>query len=503
MAIKKIDSNATGLRFAEEVESKVLPGAPIWYPLEPNSYKDFGGQLSTVARNPINASRQRKKGTITDLDASGGFSQDLTQNNTTRLMQGIFFAKAREKGTTGSLHAAGVVITGVSATQVTAAAGMDRFKVGDLVLLSGFGVAGNNGLKMVTAAAAGAIDCAGLTEEAAPPAGAKVEVVGFQFDAGDLSIAMVGGLPRLTSAGGQDMTTLGLIPGEWVYLGGDGAGTRFTNNSGFARVNAVAAGYVEFDKTDWTPQVEAGGALTIRLFLGIVLKNESDPALIQRFTYQLERYLGKDDDGDMAEYLPGAVANEWTIDMKQADKITTDISFVATDNEQRTGLDGLKGGTRPNVASGECFNTTSDFARIKLAKVNAADAAPVPLFAFATEMQLSVKNNVTPNKAIGTLGAFDVSAGTFEVGGKLTAYFSDVNAVKAVRENADVTIDIAIAKNNAGMVFDIPLIALGDGRLSIEQDKAVVLPLEMNAAESKFNHTLLVNVFPYLPTIAG
>ena len=58
-------------------------------------------------------------------------------------------------------------------------------------------------------------------------------------------------------------------------------------------------------------------------------------------------------------------------------------------------------------------------------------------------------------------------------------------------------------KKNNGLIWDIPLLSLGDGRLSVEQDKSITLPLETNAAESKFGHTLLFQVFGYLPDAAG
>ena len=505
--LTKIDSNVTGLRYCEEDSYKVVSGDEVWYPLEPNSYADFGGQVTTVARNPINPSRQRKKGVVTDLDASGGFETDITQTNLQDILQGFFFADLRKKEEFAA-------ITNVDATGDTydAASGL-AFVVGDLVFAAGFDDAANNGLKEVTSVTAdtdfGVAEA--LVDDASPAAGHSIVRVGIVGAAGDIDVDASGSLPILTSTV-FDFTDLGVVPGEWVYIGGDSAALAFSNaaNNGFARVRSIAANILTLDKTEATMVTEASTTETIQIFFGRVLKNETGTDIVRR-TYQLERQLGAPDDASpteiQAEYVVGAVPSEFELSVPTADKIIANLTFVGADNETIDGPTALKAGTRPALAEADAFNTSSDIPRIKLAIVEAADAAPTALFAFAEDITLTLNNNVSPNKAIGVLGAFEVTAGTFEVGGDMTAYFADVDAIEAVRANADITLDFHLVKDNAGITIDVPLITLGDARLNVEQDQAIKLPLSTEAAsgakiDSALDHTLLMVFWDYLPDAA-
>lgn len=489
----KIDSNDTGLRFAQEECLKQLPVSPVWYAQEPDSYGDFGATTTTVARNPINPSRQRKKGVVTDKDATASYTTDLTSNNHQVLLQGFMFAAARHKATTVPIGLAQVPITEVVAADgfAMAPATQALFKVGMLVLADGFTNPANNGLKVVTASTAGDVLCAGLVDEAAPPASASLQAVGFQ--GGAYSIAVNSGVVTLVGTG---LDQLGLIPGEWIVVGGDEVGNSFVNNKGFARVDAITATALTLGKTGWTPVAEAGTGKTIRLFTGVVIKNESDPALIERFSYQFERTLGNDGDGTMGQYVIGAVANELTMTVASADKVTVELGFVGCDSEVTSGATGLKTGSRPPLVSGDAINTSSNVKRLALGVVG----DPVALTAFNTDMELTISNNASGAKAIGVAGNFDISVGTFDVGGSTTGYFQDVRALDAVNNNADVTLDLIMVSNNTGIVWDIPLLALGNGMLAVEKDQAVTVPLDNVAGESKFGHTLMYNYFPYVPS---
>jgi hypothetical protein len=508
--VNTISSNGSGLRIALEDSLKTLPVTPIWNPVEPNSYGDFGGNISTVARNPISASRQRLKGVTTDLDATAQFTVDLTQTNISDLLQGFMFANFIRKTEFGG--ASEVTNVDGTANEYDAAAGLDAFAAGNLIFASGFGDSANNGLKQVSSAAAAALGVVeSLNDEAAPPAAAKLVLVGHQSGGGDLDVDVAGTYPALTSTV-LDFTTLGINPGEMIFVGGDLTVEQFANavNNGFKRVRSVAANRLEFDKSDQAMVAETTTSETVRLFFGRVLKNRTGTDIVCP-TYQLERTLGAPDEAQptqiQAEYVVGAVANELTMNINTADKITADLNYVGVDVEFVDGPTALKAGTRPTLQSADAFNTSSDFSRIRLAQVVEGNVAPDPLFAYVSELSLGINNNVTPAKAVGTLGAFGLTSGTFEVSSQMTAYFQNVAAVQAVRNNADVTLDFVIAKQNAGISFDLPLVSLGDARNNVEQDQPITLPLTADAASGSkistdLDHTLLMVFFDYLPNAA-
>lgn len=615
--LNKIDSNSTGLRYARNSSLGVLPVAAsqVWLPLEPNSYTDFGGQITTIARRPINPSRQAKKGVVTDVSANIGFNIDLTQRNLQDLMEGYWFARYHRKDETlyngitiasvsastddwilnnieintlalnaagsgysvndvitlagGTFQTAGQVtvntvdgmggITGFTLTRrgvysvstasftqgsVAPSGGtgatfnmgtfqaihtFNQFVSSALVFVRGLVDDANNGLHKLNAnfASNTTISTADeLVDDASPATDATIVVVGYEFASDDAKIDASGTLPKLTTeAMGTDLTTLGLSVGEWIFIGGDGAAESFavTNDNGFARIRSIAAHAIEFDKTAETMTTNAGSSKTIRIFFGRFLRNEQGTSIV-RTTNDFERILGANDDSDLtkqqAEYVVGGVNNEATFNFKTADKATVDLTFIGlrTDHIDEN-VDGANtilskaavvagsSANAPAIEEADGFNTSSDVTRIKMSLTSNSDANVTPLFAYVTDLTFTVKNNLDPNKAIGVLGAFEVTAGLFEVGGSVTAYFSDVAAVEAVQNNEDITIDAHFVKQNAGVSFDLPLLSLGNGKPDVAIDKAITLPLDLLAASgakvfSGLDYTASLTFWDYLPDLA-
>lgn len=510
----KQDSNSTGLRYAEADATGMIyeSPAPTWYGLEPNEYDDFGADISQVARKPINEGRQRKRGKIVDLEASAGWTADLVDIGIRRLYRGLFISDFDETPTTAPMAQGGttVTITAVdgAAEQYEAASGLNIFLVNSLIFASGFTDNANNGLKLVSAVAAGAVDVSGsnlVTE--VPPAGAKLEMVGYQFASATLDVDIDDAtFPRLKRASGVfDFTTLPLSVGQWIFVGGDSAALRFNTaaNSFWGRIRAIAASYIEFDKTSSDLANETGTGKTVQIFFGHFIKNQKLRANQVRQYYWFERTLGEDDDGTQAEYVKKALIDEAVIEIPGQDKATIQMTAVGTDVTHRTGLEGVWPGSRPDIPIEDAFNTSSDVKRLKIAAVSATDPNPDPYFRYVEELSVTIANGINPNKAVSVLGAFDQTLGTFEVDAETNAFFATVAGSIAIRNNTEATLDMILVRDNVGIVFDLPSVTLSGGQNDVEQDEAIMVPLEILAGECPNGYTASVGFFPYLPALVG
>lgn len=604
MAADKQDANLVGFYKTREAVLGQVPATASWLTREPNSFDDLGAEYTKVARKPFSPSRQRKKGSTTDMDADGGYNEDVTQHNMQGELEEFFFARIRgtaevaapalfakvftvnaatdvatfagghglatadgpftasaattlpagmvagtpywvivtgattlKFATSRALALAGTAIdltdTGTGALTLTRAnkvsttddsysvnAVPDGVIAGSVLNARGF-AAGNNGRRTVSGVTASKITVAeNLTDEAAPAAGASLKVVGHKFAVGDLEMVVLESAPDVIS-GFQLIATAGsflaynLVPGSWLYIGGDVDGSYFTDADdvrvgGYARIalDGVSADgkTVAFDKSTFPPEDLDGSGKAVVIYFSDVLKNEDDPDLIVRFSSIMERTLGKDNDGTQSEYLTGAVASELTWNSPLANLVNVDLKYVGQRAGLRTGAEGplsRRAGNDIVKALGEdAFNTSSNVYRLRMAMIDPATLNPSPFFARVTEWTGTLNNNVSSAKAQGVLGGFDTTVGNFDFDAELTAYFSTVEVIHAVKCNWDVTFDAIYAKANAGIYMDVPLVSLGGGRLDIEQDAAIMVPLQAAAAESPFGHTALIGWFDYLPSAA-
>lgn len=509
-AVGLLLSNVTGLRVAKEQSLKVLPGSPIWNPQDPNGYSNFGGEVKTLERDPIRDDRQNAKGVIVALSAAGEYTMDFTYATMKHVIPSFMYANFRPYADFGGNGE----ILSVTASTFTAASGLTVYAANDLVFADGFDkILGNGGLHLVTNAVAATLTVAETMIAETPPASATLAKVGKQFAAGVLDVVTTGPLPVITGAAGN---FTGMLPGEWFYAGDStNALFSFTNaaNNGWKRIRTVAAdgSSVTVDKSRLAMVSEANTTSTMRIYLGRRIKNETGTNIV-RTSLQFERTLGAPDDASptliQSEYILGAVGNQLDFDYKAQDKLTCTLAFVACDVEQRTAAVGVKAGARPVLPRLPAFNTSSSVKRIRLSTVSNNNVAPTPLAGEVLNLKMSINNGIKGIAVIGTLGFFELVAGNFKVTADLEALFLTVAAQDSVRQNADVTLDMIHVESNTAFTVDMPLLTLGDGRAKVVKDDPISIPLSAGAnsgeeVDSRLDHTLFMNFFDYVPTIAA
>jgi len=98
------------------------------------------------------------------------------------------------------------------------------------------------------------------------------QIVGYQFEKGELSISVNGEtvtfLCRKT-----DPSLLGIVAGQWVFIGDDNPGSAFKHNVGYARMKHFNSASFDVDGLTWDPHNDSGENLSIKIYFGEFIKS--------------------------------------------------------------------------------------------------------------------------------------------------------------------------------------------------------------------------------------
>lgn len=486
-------TNNFALAYAVEQSLGVLPGSPTWKLLEPNSIGKFGSNLATVARGPISKDRQRRKGVITDNDSGVDFEVDFTVDAFLDFAAGFMFS--RFKG------AEVYRPTSVTSTHYVVPVGT-ALPQNALVYVRGCTNAANNGLKVVGAGSTTTtIVTSGLAAESiAATANVTVEVCGIRAGTSDVTVDASG---NLTSTA-LDFTTFGmgltLLPGTFIWVGGDTAHAFATAaNRGYARVRAVAANLLTLDKKATTWVADAGTGKTIDIYVGRFLRNvDVDHADYVESSFQFEgAYANLQNPGPGAEYeySKGNYCNEMSFQLPLANKATVGLGFIGTDTPAPSTTRATNAASPLVPVQTSALSTSTDIARLGVQKYDETG-----LTTDFKSLTLTLKNNVSAEKVLGTLGAKYLNTGLFEVDLTCQVLFTDSDVVAAVRANEQVTMAFAVRNSDGAIVGDIPSMTLGGGNRDFPANETILASLTGQAyRDPSLGYSLGVTVFPYAP----
>ena len=482
-----VDTNSISLALCKEPISGTLPksGTKAVY-LEPNGIPDFGGSISTVARAPISANRQQRKGTITDFSSTVSVEQDLTVSSFLSVIDGAVLSEWQ-----------GVPALEVSTT-TTSALTVGKTPVAipanSLVYLTGF--QHNTGLKKVkSAVTAGAtsINIDGLT---AGDSGTAF-VCGYEASTGDIKSTATG-LVSTT----LDFTTLPLFKGQAIFVGGDGESTSFTNGgiTGLARVVKVEAKTLTLDKLEGTFTDDSGDAKTIRIFFGQFLRNVPvNDALFHAHSYAMElTYPGLvDTEGaatDGYEYSIGNKINTLELGMSVNDKATLNFTTFGLDTNPVSATS--QGWDVSNPRFVEAFSTPSDFLRLRVQGVDEEG-----LTSYFKDCTLSINNNISAENVLAKLGPAFTNIGTLNVSLSGNIVFTNPKVTDKIRNNCTCSADLCLSNNDGSIYIDLPRITLGDGKKDFAVNEKVKLSLTGTSfVDDDYDYSVGITYFAYLPT---
>lgn len=460
------DANRTKIGYSQrETAYGVIPTSPVI-----RNLRITGGGLTIdpqfVESKELRTDRMPGEPILVGIDAGGSLPLEWSWRNADDIIEDavqslwVRTPVRDNNGTADSEITDVTVTTGVYTILTTGASNTDyhfgAYAIGHLVRASGFLNAANNGLYRVSAATATSVTLGNTSvAEAAPAAAARLKVVGFRGAAGDITATATG-----LASTALSFTTLGLVQGQWIKVGGSVAGEQFATaaNNGWARINGtITATALPLDNLPVGWSVDAGAAKTIAVYIGDVVKNgvtESTRTYEQQYPDLLVPEY---------DYLPGMAVDEFTLSVRARQPIEASVKFMAASGVNTT----VRAVGATDVAA-----PTNDVMSAS-ANVGVVAENGLALSAAVTSFDLTLRNSKRRRDVVGSLYNQDDASGTFRSEASVSMYYnSNVIRTKILARTPSSfmtrIVDASAPVNSRAYVIDMPrIIYSGGGNVSV------------------------------------
>jgi hypothetical protein len=377
------------------------------------------------------------------------------------------------------------VITDVATTNtvLTVTTGA-AFVANHLCRFTGFGVSGNNGNFKCTTGSATVprFVGSGITNETAPPAAARVKVIGIEGDSGDITATSTG-----FGSSTLDFTTIPeLVAGLWLKVDSTTSGNKFATAAcnDWVRVTAVAAHAITCDNlpSGWT--TDAGTSKSIRIYFGDLIKNGTTQT-----TLSIEKgFL----DQSVPSYIinTGMSVDQYSLSISSRQKITGSVSFTGMGgSESTTALDA----SVDAVTTGLVMAANANVGRI------AENGSTLGSPNWAKELSFQIANNQRTIESADQTAPVGVNSGDCTVTGKINTYFGSDSLLAKLYAGTATSINSRVTKTSQALIYSFPRVTYRGGAPQAQgKNTDVMLPLDWQASyDSTTGAQIVINRLEY------
>ncbi len=437
-----------------------------------------------TSSNELHSDRMTTQPVVVGLDSSGSLNWEwhypVEGSPEDADLQSAFYNNFVNTPLRSNDGTADSVITDIGTTTdtITVLTGTS-FVIGHLVRTTGFATSGNNQIARVTTGGATSLVCsgAGYVAEVAPPATARVKVVGFAGVSGDIT-ATASGLASTA----LDFTTLGLVPGQWIKVGGtaDVSTFAFLVTAGAAarakarmRVTSVTAHAIVCDNlpTGWT--TDTGTSKLIKVWFGDQIRNG-----VTQISQTIEKgFLGQTTPTYIAQ--PGMVVNQWSMNITPKQIITGSTAYTGMSGTVSTTTLDASPDPSPSQALYPQFAGSINVGQISENGVGLS----APNWCTAFSIQLS--NNLGIVESIDGLGPQDMVGQECTITGTAKTIFGDSSILNRFFAGTPTAFNCVMQKGNQMVILQAPFVTLNSDGSPNATGKNTIIEVSYGWAASK------------------